>query len=292
MFINLRYHIASLVAVFLALGLGILIGFAAPWDQSLAESQQQLASRLESQIELQRKKNDSLKASINTLEMQNSIQSRFEKQVLPLLVKGRLKDKSIAIIDINGSSPPADLIETLKSSGAAIQSVTLLGGLALDVKKEPEIMTTATTDREVNKYSPGCEIARSILTGEAIACGVLDEKSLKSTGQYGTRVTDVVLVGSGRQGSNRNLSSLDSDIINYFQSRNIRVIGVEESMAQFSCMERYQEKKLTTVDNIDTVPGLVSLVYAIEGRPGSYGIKSSAKRMLPDLESEVSLDVR
>jgi hypothetical protein len=277
MFINMRYHIASLVAIFLALGLGMLIGLAMPWDQSLAERQQQLTSRLESQMELLKKKNDGLKAKINTLEMQASLQGKFEQQVLPVLVDGRLKGKNVAVIDLDGFTPPDQLISTMKAAGAEIQSVTLLGGLKTNHK---------TGSRP---YPGGGEIARAIFTGDTAVTEVLADKSIGKTGVYGSRLTDVVLIGGGRGGGD---NEMDREIIDYFMTKNIKVFGVEESSSPESRMKEYQDKKLTTVDNIDTVPGLLALVYAIEGRPGSYGIKSTAQKMLPDLDCGAAVNAR
>ena len=42
--------------------------------------------------------------------------------------------------------------------------------------------------------------------------------------------------------------------------------------------------RLTTVDNIDTVYGQVSLVMAMYGYPGHYGIKQTADAFIPPLE--------
>lgn len=292
MFINLKYHLASLVAVFLALGLGMLIGCAVPWEDSLAKSQQQLTSRLESQLDILKKNNNSLKARIGSLEMQNSLQDKFEKQVLPALISGRLKNRNIAVIDLNGFSVPVELTETLKSAGAGIQSVTLLGGLELNQEKISRGTGNNVSAEAGTPYKIGREVSRAVLTGDMAVVDVLADKPIKKEGEYGGRITDVVLIGGGRERGGSRTESLDSEMIDYFLSANIKVFGVEESSVPVSHMDLYQKKKLTTVDNIDTVPGLVALVYAIEGRPGSYGIKSTAQKMLPDIDCGVEVNAR
>ena len=50
MIIDFRYHIASLAAVFLALGLGILIGSSLLSDEKLYEQQGKLVDRLEADL--------------------------------------------------------------------------------------------------------------------------------------------------------------------------------------------------------------------------------------------------
>ena len=290
MFINLKYHLASLVAVFLALGLGMLIGCAVPWEDSLAESQLQLASRLESQMDQLKKSNNSLRGRIGSLEMQINIQGKFEKQVLPTLVSGRLKERNIAVIDLNGFTAPAELTDTLKAAGAGIHSVTLLGELDLNQEYISRSTGSSAAGEEEKTVGIGREISRAVLTGDTALADVL--APIKKEGQYGSRLTDVVLIGGGSNQGDSRPQSMDNDMIDYFLSQNIRVFGVEESGVPVSYMHLYQKKKITTVDNIDTVPGLVALVYAIEGRPGSYGIKPTAQKMLPDIDYGVEVNAR
>ncbi|HAG08782.1 MAG TPA: copper transporter, partial [Desulfotomaculum sp.] len=82
MIINLRYHIASLVATFLALGIGILIGSIMLGNDTLVKQQQQLTRKLELQIEELRKKNEAVQAIMNNLEVSNDLKEQFEKQSL------------------------------------------------------------------------------------------------------------------------------------------------------------------------------------------------------------------
>jgi len=51
MIIDLRYHIVSLVAVFLALGIGILVGSTVLGGDTLVKQQEELAGRLEQHLE-------------------------------------------------------------------------------------------------------------------------------------------------------------------------------------------------------------------------------------------------
>ena len=48
--IDIRYHIASIVAVFLALGLGVLIGSTIVGDDLLVDQQKKLLDRLKNSL--------------------------------------------------------------------------------------------------------------------------------------------------------------------------------------------------------------------------------------------------
>lgn len=66
----------------------------------------------------------------------------------------------------------------------------------------------------------------------------------------------------------------------------MKVYGVESSQTSFSYMEEYQKNNISTVDNIDLSLGQIALIYAMEGEPGNYGIKPTAKRFMPSVPVE------
>ncbi|MFZ5633255.1 MAG: copper transporter [Bacillota bacterium] len=294
MFFNLKYHIASLVAVFLALGLGILIGSAMPGDNALVKQQQQLTGLLESQLDLLRQKNESLLARVGNLEMDNNIQRQFGYQVLPELLGGKLNGRSVAIIETAGCVTPDEMIAALKMAGAAIQTTTVFNGAKMR-DKDALLKKLNWPDMDEKKLTAkiGQEIARAILTGETRTLNILaGEQLLKVSGRYGHPVDDVVIIGGSPDKGLINTENLDYPIIDCFRSRRVNIYGVEESRVAYSYMRDYQKKGITTVDNIDTIPGQVSLVYAMTGQPGWYGIKSTARKLLPDMENGVPVNAR
>ncbi|MFZ5647788.1 MAG: copper transporter [Bacillota bacterium] len=288
MFLNLKYHIVSLVAVFLALGLGILIGSAFPGDTTLISQQQQLVGRLESRIESIRQKNESLRARINQLEMDRDIRGQFELQVLPTLVEGKLRGRSVAIL-ATGGHVTEDLAVTLQLAGATIQSSTILEEALKNREEVLKKLDWPDMDQKSFLSRVAGEISSAVMSGETRTTKILaGEGVLKISGRYGGTVSDVVIVG----GNNRIEKGMDSHFIDFFTNRGISVFGAEESFAAYSCMKDYQKKGLATVDNIDTVPGQVSLVYAMSGRPGHYGIKSTARSLLPVIGEGVEANAR
>lgn len=295
MFLSLKYHIASLVAVFLALGLGILIGSAVPGDDTLfRQQQQQLLGTLESRMESVKQKNESLRASIVRLETESNIKGQFEKQTLPALVGGKLQGRSLAIIATAGCKFTGELANTLKMAGASVQSVTVIErpniSAGKDILNNPGWPETSEKD-----FLAGVarEISLAIVNGDTtVLKNLAGQGVLKISGQYGNPVSDVVIIGGGADKKNITAINIDFHIIDFFKSKDITVFGAEESSSAYSCIREYQKKGLATVDNIETVPGHVSLVYAISGRPGHYGVKPTAKSLLPTLEYGVEVNAR
>ena len=49
---------------------------------------------------------------------------------------------------------------------------------------------------------------------------------------------------------------------------------------------------ISSVDNVDLPAGRVSLVYALAGAQGSFGVKEGSDRLLPDLLRPVAAPVK
>ncbi|MDO7786413.1 copper transporter [Desulforamulus aquiferis] len=290
MIIDYRYHIATLVAVFMALGIGILVGSAVIGNEAIVERQKQLADRLELQLEELRQKNEAVQARANTLELDYNIQKQFEKQVLPPLVAGRLANKRIAIVETNSYGFRDDLVNTLTMAGATVQSVTtIMDGFELTDHKEQLIQELAikeTDDNNIIKHLAN-ETARGILTGEkqAILNTLAQTELLRLSGDYGVPVDTIIFIGGSQDPTLVKTELVDYPMIDYFLQQKLPVFGVEETEVTCSYMKDYQKKRVSTVDNVETAPGQLALVMAIAGKPGHYGVKPTAKLLLPPLEA-------
>lgn len=101
MIVNYKYHIASLVAVFLALGIGIIIGSSVLGEclvRNIVAEQERLISRLEEDY-------DGLKSELNIsrqeIKRQKAIiedYQRYAEDTLPQILKDQLKGKKVALV--------------------------------------------------------------------------------------------------------------------------------------------------------------------------------------------------
>src|SRR6478609_3887839 len=92
--INFRFHLVSLVAVFLAMGLGILVGSTV--------IDQKIVNRLDTEIRRVSKDNDARKAESKKLASENADQQDFIGLVAPYVADGRLDGQSVAIVAERG----------------------------------------------------------------------------------------------------------------------------------------------------------------------------------------------
>ena len=61
------------------------------------------------------------------------------------------------------------------------------------------------------------------------------------------------------------------------------MVGVETSSTEPSSISFFQSNDLSSVDDVELTAGKLAMVFAMLGAEGSFGIKGSADRLLPDL---------
>ncbi|MGE5389745.1 MAG: copper transporter, partial [Deltaproteobacteria bacterium] len=170
--IDLRYHIASIVAVFLALGLGILIGSTIVGDDLLVDQQKKVIDRLELQFEELRTREAELTTDS---EYKSNIINKYEnysQAVQPLLIQGHLKDYKVALVVCGDSDVPAGLQNTLSMAGAQVVSKTVvLANMKLDNTKQRAALAdyynldTKTSPDTLRRYIAGS--VGNVITGKA-----------------------------------------------------------------------------------------------------------------------------
>ncbi|MGE5576373.1 MAG: copper transporter [Syntrophothermus sp.] len=291
MIIDMRYHIASLVAVFLALGLGILIGSTMLGEGLLVAQQKQLIDRLEADFERIRTEKRDLQAQVSILEEQLKVDDRFARTVLPVLVKDRLYGKQIALVRTGDAADHRllkELAGVLRDAGANVVSTTyFVQDLeSLDEDRRQVLAQSLGFTGAVNNFSN--ELAKGLAAsiGRGVASPVMaylrQHEIIQTSGQFQAPVDAVVLVGGGLDEKKQSWRSLDLPLIENLQKMGVPVVGVETEKAKNSYIRPYKQKGLSTVDNIDMVPGQLALIYTLSaGKRGNFGVKDTARQLMP-----------
>ena len=76
---------------------------------------------------------------------------------------------------------------------------------------------------------------------------------------------------------------LDRSIIEGAAFTKARLVGIETTGTDPSTVGFLRDRNLSTVDNLDQPAGKVSLIYALNGAEGAFGVKDGASRLLPEL---------
>lgn len=115
--INFRFYLVSLVAVFLALALGVVVGSAFV-DRAIVEGLRSRIDDVEKRSGERRKENLELKQSLGALET-------YAEQVVPHLVGRRLEGVPLAVVAVRGvdGGVVSSALDTLRSAGALVPGV-------------------------------------------------------------------------------------------------------------------------------------------------------------------------
>jgi len=136
--INFRFHIVSLIAVFLALGLGILVGSTV--------IDQKIVNRLDAEINRVDRENSSRKAAGQVLSKENSRLRNLIDAAEPFVGDGRLDRVSIAIVAERGIDHGSvkKTEDALRAAGADVPAVLWLDDpWQLDTESRVQSLQTA-----------------------------------------------------------------------------------------------------------------------------------------------------
>jgi hypothetical protein len=294
MIIDLRYHVVTLVAVFLALGLGIILGINLGKSVNLEMDTQ--ITRLEQTYQKIREDQKTLRAELDSKESMLETADQFQQAIMPNLILNRLLGKRIAIIRTNDAIDfkyTEKLVDLLRQAGAEVTSVTtFLKPLDLgNPEIKTEIVDAFALKGQDEKNLP-LEVAKKILTtvingqNNTELLFLQNKEDVKLWGDYNKGYVDTIIFsGGGTTVENDRQKEIDQPLIDAVRKMDVTVIGVEPGFATQSYMRLYQSKLQGTVDNIDSAPGEMTLVYMLaSGKKGHYGIKDTARRLIPEFK--------
>jgi hypothetical protein len=278
---DFRYHALSLSAVFLALLIGLLLGVAIGDSGLVSNTEKKLRTSL---------RGDVREARAHAADLQRKLNQRdqLDENLYPLLVDNRLAGRRIGIVGFGDvrDSFIRDVRSALRDTGGQLVSVQVLRepvpASALPANLAP---TGLLDDATAKKF--GTDVGRAIVIGGKSAKQQIKRALLvSSSGNLAAGVDSVILVRPDRDRTtpaDATTVSFEDGITAGLSDAAGSVVGVEESKTRPSQVTFFKEHRLASVDNIDQLPGQASLVFALAGAKGAFGIKDSADALLPTI---------
>jgi len=280
-----KYHATSMIAVFLALAIGILIGAEFGGD-ALTNTRRDLERSLTGNLQDARDRADELSAELSRSD-------EFANRVYPALVGDRLSGRRIGVValgDLPGETSAA-IEDALGPTGARLVGV--------GVVREPVDLSALAGDLSKTRFAPlrrdpdaltafGVGLGRQIVRGGTLPELVRGHLFSRASGNFGALDGVIVVrdvpedLGSVQRS---NASRLESALIAGIAGTRTAAVGVETSSTDPSSVSFFNGNDLTSVDDVDLAAGHVATVFALLGAEGSFGVKGSADRLLPDLLS-------
>jgi hypothetical protein len=280
---DFRYHALSLVAVLVALGIGLLLGVAIGDQELVGGARRDLVKGLRGDLGNARGKADQLQAELNQ-------RRDFEDQAFPALVSGQLSGQRVGLLYLGGSSRKLydDVRQAVDAAGGELR-------FSAGVREPPDV--GALADRAAGTRYAGLVDDESLLrpfserVGRGLSLGgalARDERSALFDSFSGNLdgVDAVVVARSGErqvddQGA-RQIDDLEKGLIAGMDASSVPVVGVERTDTKPSHITWYRDRGIASVDDVDDVAGQVALVFALAGRAsGAYGVKGTAEGILP-----------
>ena len=278
---DLRYHVASLAAVFLALIIGILVGVGITRGGFVSSAERGV---LNSQIAALKDQRDSAHQRIVQLEQEQQATQDYVEATYPALMADRLRDKKIVLVSVGAMDPGvrSSVIQALRDAGAPYP----VRIRSLEVPVDDKALDAAMAGhRALAQYRGsdklpdlGRALAQELVAGgrtplwDLLASELVEER----IGSNRTAADGVVVarsVKAQKDGTARFLQGFYSGLA----GAGVPAVGVEVSGAVTSAIPTFERSSLSTVDSIENTPGRLALALLLAGaHSGNYGLEPTA----------------
>jgi hypothetical protein len=284
---DLRYHVASLAAVFVALVIGIFVGVGLSGKGFVNDAER---ANLQARIDELRAERDAAVDRAASSSVRGEAFDDFAGTAYPELVAGRLDGKAVGIVFVGSVDQGI--------AGTIRRAVTDAGGRvammrALRVPLDSESIDEAlAADRDLRSLGGperrehlGRELANELVSGgptpilRRLAPTLVEEQAGISPVEL-----DAVVVARPARPQHGETQDFLAGLYGGLAATPIPSVGVDVRGTRRSPLPIFRRRGLSTVEAIDEATGRVALVYLLAGaRPGSYGMGQDAPDgVLPD----------
>lgn len=281
---DMRAYVASLAAVFLALGIGILLGTIITDKGTVSRQQNVLLESIESRV-------DSVSENNKQLKKEVTLSSRFEKEVLPHVIQGKLADRHIALVHTgNLKIDLSKQIENLINIASGKLSKITINKEAFVYSPENinKVKETITSSHSIDENTLIPQTIASAISGTG-GNGFLAK--LKEINFINVEAGDVpffsaVIIILNKETDDPVIEKFYKPLVTGLNKLSIPVVVAQTSDEVEQIARRLQDMPIMTIDNIDKVPGQISAIYGLAGRKGSFGSHERSQSLIPGVESE------
>ncbi|HET6447658.1 MAG TPA: copper transporter [Conexibacter sp.] len=274
--LNFRYHALSLVAVFLSLAIGLLLGVAIGDKGLVSSAEQDVRASLRDDVRQAQAERDDVRSQLQERQ-------QFEHDAYPALVGGRLAGRRIALIELGG---PSDRMwnltkDALQGSGATLVSVSVI--------REPlqlDELASAAHGTRYEQVAADSDLLHPFATrlgiqfthGGRLLRLVRRDLLLQGSGALAGADGVVIVRNTPKaEGDDADaITTFEDGLMRGLRAHDVSVVGVETTDAEASQVEWFKDRELSSVDDLDDPIGRAALVFALAGQRGSFGVKATA----------------
>jgi hypothetical protein len=278
---DLRYHAASLAAVFLALIIGILVGVGITRGGFVSSAERGV---LNSQISALKDQRDTAAQRITQLEQEEQANQDYVQATYPALMADRLRDKKIVLVSVGDMDPSvrSSVIQALRDAGAPYPVRIRTLKVPID---DPTLDAALVGHPALAQYRGsdklpdlGHALADELVAGDKTPLWDLLAPELVQEQLGGSRAAaDGVVVARSVKAQKDGTARFLQGFYSGLAGAGVPAVGVEISGAASSAIPAFERSSLSTVDSIDNAPGQLALALVLAGgEKGNYGVEGTA----------------
>jgi len=277
---NFRYHLVSLVAVFLALAIGLLLGTIVVERGLLDTQRDAIVEGLQNEFRLLADENGSL-------TQENVERESYMDDTLPVLIRGRLAEKTIVVMTNTGRTDGLGATnDAISRAGGVVVTVTFNEeGLGLDTPDVREALEAVMGAREPDQFtesvvaSLGSEWSQPLAVRPVTDALVASGAASMSEFPADAGASGVVVMVAWEDGPDE----IALDLAQELGGIGLSALGVESSTRSDGVAAAAAGRGLAAVDDGSRTEGQYSLVFVLSGEAsGFYGFGDNAQAPYPE----------
>lgn len=286
--INMKYYIVTICAIFVALGVGILVGFNLNYDQALSKQQSEVLESFNSEFDDLKEKNKNLQSEIDVLNGDIDTVKEYIDKNIDVLTKDVLTNKNTGIILTSENHDYSEDIENLIKNANGTVSFNIL--IKDNINNEEKL---ANLSKDLNKtFKSSKDVIDYIISSLGSTKGYDNLYALEDLGVIKINDIDqknyvnydsVVLLGEETgKNAKENFNAKEKIILDDLKEENKYLVAVSQSESNNTILKLYSDNNISTIDNINEGTGEVSLTTLLKNQNivGNYGNSDLAKDLI------------
>jgi hypothetical protein len=277
----------SLGAVFLALGIGVLLGVALGEEGVVSGASKDLENSLRGDLDNARSRNADLRREL-------AIRDEYEQLTYEPLVEELLPGWRVGVVAMGGlpGGYASEVADAIEPAGATLDSVSVIkaplprGRLAGEMK-DTKLARLDRSEDQLERF--GTRIGRQLVNGGDLVGRLRHDLFSSSRGEYrGLDAIVYVRSSEGLEGEdNQAQDRFESGLLDGLMDTDVRLAGAETTGTDPSQVGFVADRGVASVDDLDLTAGKTALVWIFAGdASGKYGVKDSAERLLPKVPEQ------
>jgi hypothetical protein len=281
---NLRYHIASLVAVFLALAIGLILGGLVVRQGGFDRQQRVLVSSLQTEYAKLKKANTGLKADL-------ALESGLSAQVTNAWSAGRMNGQTVAVYTSGDKDEGlADVQSAVAGGGGTVVTITAAHpGFGLSDSK---VATAVASVLGTAAGAPtSAQVAKSLVAewsqakdSRPLTDALIKAGELKISGLSGSTIaTQLVDIAAFKN----TVDPAGIDLAQAYAGAGLYAVGAEKVGADNGLAASAAARQVSALDTLGTIAGRFTLVALFTGgQQGYYSTTAKGTSPFPPMPTQ------